>query len=133
MIKIQLQKRLGLAFCTVAVSSILQVTCFSSLALADIENKAIDISLSESKVSLCQTSLQHGSGEIFDYSQAFSVPNSQPVKLATSQSTGVFTGFQAATYVEQLKPKTAGGIVFCRPCPYDNRPGCWAFLGDCQP
>ena len=131
MTKIQLPQRLGLAVGTVAVSSILQVTCFSSLALAEIENRDIDISLSESKVSLCQGSFQHGSGEIFDYSQAYSVPNSQPVKLATSQSTGIFTGFQTATYAEQLKPETAG-IIFCEPCPYDNRPGCWAFVGDCQ-
>ncbi|WP_299414612.1 hypothetical protein [Acaryochloris sp. IP29b_bin.148] len=132
MTKLQLPKRVGLAVGTITVSSILQVTCFSSLALADIENKDIDISLSESKVSLCQDSLHKGSGEIFDYSQTFSVPNSQPVTLATSQSTGVFTGFQAATYAEQLEPKAAGGFVWCVPCPYNNRPGCWAFVGDCH-
>lgn len=34
---------------------------------------------------------------------------------------------------ENAELMSAGGIVFCRPCPYDNRPGCWAFIGDCQP
>ena len=135
MTKIQLPQRLGLAVGSVAVSSILQVTCFSSLALAEIENRDIDISLSESKVSLCQASLNQGSGVIFNYSQAFSVPNSQPIKLASSQSTGVFTGFQTATYTKKLDYKlsqSAGGFVWCKPCPYYNAPnGCWTFVGDC--
>lgn len=29
--------------------------------------------------------------------------------------------------------KAAGGVVWCRPCPYYPAPsGCWAFAGDCN-
>ncbi|ABW27366.1 hypothetical protein [Acaryochloris marina] len=134
MTSLQCSKQLGLAVGAIAVSSIIQATFLSDLALAEIENKAIAPNFGPSKVSLCQASLHQGSGELFDYSQAFAVPTSRPVKIATSQRTGIFTAFQTATYTEQLKPapSNAGGFVWCKPCPYYPAPnGCWAFVGDC--
>ena len=135
MTQLQRSKQLGLAVGTIAISSILNVTCLSGLALAEMENEAVETHLSSPKVSLCQASLYKGSGDLFDYAQTVSVPTSQPVKLAHAQSSSsTFSGFKTATYTKGLSPvlSGSGGIVWCEPCPYYPASGCWAFIGDCQ-
>lgn len=131
--RLQLTKHLSVALGTISISTMLQLAFFPSLAVSEVASTVDNNSILDQKASLCQNSLSPSSIDKLDYSQVFSVPTSQPVRLASSQINSVFSGFQTATYAKKIIQDSHGGnVVWCRPCPYYPATACWAFAGDCN-